>query len=341
MARERILSGDPLPDEDESLNISLRPNTLDTLVGQRRLIERLRVGIDAAKMRDEPIEHVLFHGPPGLGKTTLAHVIANEMGSTLVVTSGPALVRTADLMGILTNLQDKDVLFIDEIHRLPASVEEYLYPAMEDRKIDFVVDSGAFAKTINVPVKAFTLIGATTRSGLVTTPLRQRFGIDFHVDFWPEDELQEVVRRSAGILDVSVDEAAVVKIARCARGTPRVANRLLNRVRDYAQAKADGRVTLDIAEKALEMNGVDAVGLEELDRKFIRTIIDYYDGGPVGIEAIAATLNEEADTLEAVVEPYLLKIGFVTRTSRGRKASDAAYKHLGLRPDKPQQGTLF
>jgi Holliday junction DNA helicase RuvB len=261
----------------------------------------------------------------------MAHVIANEMGTKLLVTSGPALIRPADLLGILTNLEQGDVLFIDEIHRLNAAIEEYLYPAMEDFKISLVLDKGIYAKAVEVPLKPFTLIGATTRSGLLTAALRERFGIFHHFDFYPAEELAEIIRRSARLFELEILEEAVKVLSVRARGTPRVANRLLRRVRDYAQVRADGKASREVALQALKMEGIDEAGLDELDRKFLRTIIEYYDGGPVGIEAIAATLNEEVDTLADVVEPYLLKVGFLTRTPRGRKIAKKAYEHLDLK----------
>ncbi len=341
MTRERIVSAAPLSAEEEQINITLRPEKLSEYIGQKQLVEKLTISLTAAKKRAEPLEHVLLHGPPGLGKTTLAHIIAHEMGSKLVGTSGPALERTGDLMGLLTNLDKGDVLFIDEIHRLPKIVEEFLYPAMEDFKVDFIVDKGIYAKTLNVPLKQFTLVGATTRAGLLSAPLRERFGIFHHIDFYPEDEIREIVVRSGSLLKANLNDDASYEIAKRVRGTPRIANRVLRRVRDYAEVKADGKITLDIAKKALEMEGIDDHGLDDLDRKFLRIIIDHYDGGPVGIEAIGATLNEELDTLVDMVEPYLLKIGFLKRTRAGRKAGLSAYKHLNIQSDKPAQSGLF
>jgi len=334
MTRDRVLTGERLPTDDEGFVQTLRPQKLDDFIGQTSLVERLKVSLDAAKMRGEPMPHVLFHGPPGLGKTTLAQIVAGEMGANLVMSSGPALVRTADLMGFLTNLQPNDVFFIDEIHRLPPSVEEYIYPAMEDYRIDFVVDKGAFAKTINLQLSRFTLVGATTRSGLLSNAMRERFGLTHHLDFYPVEEIEQIIERSVGIHGLEAEPAAIREIAGCSRGTPRAANRLLNWVRDYAMTKGDGRVTKDTALKALQMQGVDPEGLEEFDRKFLETIIKYYGGGPVGIEAIAATLNEEVDNLVDIVEPFLLKIGFLVRTNRGRSVTEAAFKHLGVKPPK-------
>ena len=330
MSRERILSGEPLSNKEEEFTWSLRPETLSEYIGQKSLVEKISISIKAAKKRKEPSEHILFHGPPGLGKTTLAHIIAREMSSHLVTASGPSLARIADLMGILTNLNEYDIFFIDEIHRLPTAVEEIIYPAMEDYKVDFVVDKGAFAKVINVPLKHFTIIGATTRAGLLSSPLRDRFGMTYHLDFYPLDEMKQIVKRSAGLLNVEIDEEGILEVALRSRGTPRIANRLLRRVRDYTQVKGDGKIKKLIAEQSLELEAIDRNGLDDLDRSFLRIIIEYYNGGPVGIDAIATTLSEEANTLEELVEPYLLKIGFLKRTKKGRVASQQAYEHLGV-----------
>ena len=339
MARERIVDAAAQSEEaEERYDLALRPQTLDECIGQEKLLERIRIALTAAKQRGEPAEHILLHGPPGLGKTTLAHVIAHEMGSHLKSTSGPALGRAGDLMGILTNLQRTDVLFIDEIHRLPAVVEEFIYPAMEDFRVDFTVDSGMHAKTINIPVQPFTLIGATTRAGLISAPLRGRFGIQHHLEFWSQDNLEQCAERAARMLGVQCEQAALEQISRCSRGTPRVANRLLRRVRDFAQVHGDGKVTGALAKKALRFEEIDELGLDNLDRAFLRSLITTYKGGPAGIEALAATLGDERDTLEDVVEPYLLQIGFVARTRQGRMATDAAYEHLGLpKNDKGEQ----
>ena len=340
MGIDRLVSAGLSPDDDE-LGTSLRPSSLDAFVGQAGLKERLAIAITAAQERDEPLEHVLFHGPPGLGKTSLAHIIANEMRGKLIATSGPALEKTADLMGILTNLEPGDVLFVDEIHRTPRSIEEYLYPAMEDFAVDFVLDKGPFAKAIRLPLKPFTLVGATTRAGLLSSPLRDRFGLYFHLDFYTPAELEAIVRRSADLLGVEIEPDSAAEVARRSRGTPRIANRLLRRVRDYAQVKGHAGVSLDVARASLTLEQVDEEGLDELDRKVLRAIITRYDGGPVGIEALSATLQEETDTLTDVVEPYLLQEGFVIRTSAGRKATPRAYAHLGIeRPSRADQPPL-
>lgn len=327
--------------EEEHFIRSLRPQRLDECIGQAKVFEGLRISIQAAKERGEPVDHILLHGPPGLGKTTVAGVVANEMGGTFVATSGPALERGGDLMGILTNLDRGDILFIDEIHRLPRVVEELLYPAMEDFCVNFVIDKGVHARTLRYTLKPFTLAGATTRAGLLSSPLRERFGIVHHLDFFPVDDLQRVVVRSAAILEVVITEEGAGEIARRARGTPRIANRLLRRVRDFAQVRADGKITGEVARQALDFEGVDTAGLDALDRGLLRALIDIYGGGPVGIDALAATLNEEAQTLEEVVEPFLLKRGFLSRTPGGRKATAAAYDHLSLTPSERGQANLW
>ncbi|MBL7220804.1 MAG: Holliday junction branch migration DNA helicase RuvB [Phycisphaerae bacterium] len=337
MAREKIISREELGPEDERFNSSLRPESLDECIGMNDLLEKLRISITAARQRKEPMEHVLLHGPPGLGKTTLAYVIANEMGSTIRVSSGPALTRPSDLIGILTNLEASDVLFIDEIHRLSAAVEEYIYPAMEDYKVDFVVDSGMHSRTINLPLKPFTLIGATTRSGMLSPPLRTRFGITHHLEFWTSEDLLKRCTMSADMLKLQYDPEALSMLADRARGTPRIANRLLRRCRDYTQVKGDGRLTVQSVEAALQLEGIDELGLDELDRSFLRRIIEIYKGGPVGIEAVAATLGEETDTLVDVVEPFLLQNGLLARTRRGRMVTAKSYKHLGVSDIPPQE----
>ena len=342
MARDKIITSSSTGPEDEEFNISLRPRRLAECIGMGELLEKLQISISAARQRNEPMEHVLLHGPPGLGKTTLAYVIAAEMASNLKTSSGPALTRPGDLIGILTNLEARDVLFIDEIHRLPAAVEEYLYPAMEDYKVDFVVDSGMHSRTINLPLKPFTLIGATTRSGLLSPPLRSRFGIVHHVDFWSVEDLLERCRMSAAMLKLPYDADALNTLAARARGTPRIANRLLRRCRDFAQVKGDGRLTTDAVAAALALEGIDELGLDELDRRFLRMIIETYKGGPVGIEAVAATLGEETDTLADVVEPFLLQAGMLARTRRGRLATVKAYEHLKVQyVPRPEDGSLF
>jgi len=341
MPRERLVSPELISKEEETFNRSLRPPTLAEYVGQKKVVEKLAIALEAARKRGDPLEHALFYGPPGLGKTTLAYIIANAMGSRITTSSGPALERTGDLMGILTNLNEGDILFIDEIHRLPVNIEEFLYPAMEDFKVDFVVDKGMFAKTINVPLKRFTLLGATTRAGSLSAPLRNRFGLFYHLEFYDVDELRQIILRSARILGAQIDEAGATEIARRARGTPRVANRLLRRVRDFAEVKAEGEITPERARDALKLEGVDELGLDDLDRHFLNAIIKIYHGGPVGVEALSATLNEEVDTLVDMVEPFLLQQGFISRTKSGRKANEPAYQHLKLALPPREPRTLF
>jgi holliday junction DNA helicase RuvB len=324
-----LVDGSCLPDDHETDYNSLRPQRLEDYIGQREVVETLKIAIQAALFRKEPLEHILFHGPPGLGKTTLAHIIAGEMGGRLTVTSGPALEKGGDLIGILTHLEEGDILFIDEIHRMTKTVEEFLYPAMEDFAVDFVFDKGVHARSHRYRLNRFTLVGATTRVGLLSAPLRDRFGLFRSLDFYAVEDLVDIIKRSAAILEISIDEVGAESLAQRSRGTPRIVNRLLKRVRDYAQVRGDGRIDHNLVQAALLLEGVDTEGLTGLDRRYLKTIIDYYHGGPVGIEAIAATLQEEADTLVDVVEPFLLKIGMVMRTSSGRKASEAAYRHLG------------
>jgi Holliday junction DNA helicase RuvB len=324
-----IVNGDRLDVDQEPEIQSLRPERLDDYVGQREVVDTLKIAIEAALQREEPLEHILFHGPPGLGKTTLAHIIANEMGGRLTVTSGPALEKGGDLIGILTHLEEGDVFFVDEIHRTPKQVEEFLYPAMEDFAVDFVFDKGIHARSHRYRLNRFTLVGATTRVGLLSAPLRDRFGLFRNLDFYNIEDLIQIIKRSADILNVQVDDAGAEALALRSRGTPRIVNRLLKRVRDYAQVRGDGSIAKKTVEVALTLEGVDEKGLTRLDRNYLKTIIDYYHGGPVGIEAIAATLQEESDTLVDVVEPYLLKIGMAIRTSSGRKATESAYRHLG------------
>jgi holliday junction DNA helicase RuvB len=325
----RVMSRIALPEETQ-IERQLRPQRLDEYVGQRATVESLRVSVEAARQRSEPLDHVLLSGPPGLGKTTLATILANEMGAAIVTTAGPSLERGGDLMGILTNLNERDVLFLDEIHRLPRVVEELLYPAMEDFTVNFIMDKGLNARTMRIPLRPFTLVGATTRPGMLSSPLRERFGIFHHLDFYSLEELGAIVARSASILGATVEPDGAAAIAKRSRGTPRIANRLLRRVRDYVQVKGSGVVTAAGAVDALDREGVDSAGLDRLDRRFLGAIIEQYGGGPVGLEAIAATINDEAETLAEVVEPFLLKIGFLIRTPTGRKVTPPAYAHLGI-----------
>ena len=329
----------PLQADDEiASEVSLRPKRLDEYVGQIRVRENLDIAIQAARGRSETLDHVLLAGPPGLGKTSLAHIIAAEMGVRIHQTSGPVIEKAGDLAAILTSLESGDVLFIDEIHRLGRAIEEILYPAMEDGRIDLVVGEGAAARTISLELSPFTLVAATTRSGLLTAPLRSRFGYNFRLEFYEHDELASILLRSAGLLDVAVDADAAAEVARRSRGTPRVANRLLRRLRDYAQVKAKGRITSKVVADGLGMLGVDAVGFDAMDRQLMLTILEKFDGGPVGLDTLAASLGEDAGTLEEVYEPYLLRLGFIQRTPRGRVATASAYSHFGLKPNREQQG---
>jgi Holliday junction DNA helicase RuvB len=332
MSTNQLLKG------EEMYELTLRPKQLSEFIGQKTIVENLTVFIEAARKRKEPIEHILLFGPPGLGKTTLAHIIAREMGTNIYPTAGPILERPFDLAGILSNLNTGDILFIDEVHRINKSVEEYLYPALEDFCLDVMQDKGVGAKVLRLNLNHFTLIGATTRSGLLTSPLRSRFGISFRLDYYPADDLFHIVKRSAGILDVEIDDDATQGIATRARGTPRIANRLLRRVRDFAQVKGEGNINMDICEYALEKLEVDQFGLDEMDKKIIRTIIEKFSGGPVGISSLAVAVGEDAQTIEEVFEPFLIMEGFIKRTSRGREATQRAYDHFKVKKD---QGPLF
>ena len=333
MEEQRIIAAAPTG-EDEALEASIRPRRLDEYLGQQPVREQLGIYIEAARARGEALDHVLIFGPPGLGKTTLSHVIANELGVNLRVTSGPVIEKAGDLAALLTNLQPHDVLFIDEIHRLSPVVEEVLYPAMEDFQIDIMIGEGPAARSIKLDLPPFTLIGATTRAGLLTAPLRDRFGIVQRLEFYSTEELTRIVRRSATILGIDCVAAGADEIARRSRGTPRIANRLLRRVRDYAQVKASGHIDAGVAEAAMAMLRVDPEGFDELDRRLLRTIVEYFDGGPVGVESLAASLSEERGTLEDVIEPYLIQQGYLVRTARGRMATSKTYQHLGLKAPK-------
>ncbi len=319
-------------EDDKQYEAGLRPRTLNEYIGQDRVRDNLTVSIAAARGRSEALDHVLLYGPPGLGKTTLAYVIGNEMGVPVRATAGPVIEKPGDLAAMLTNLQQHEVLFIDEIHRMAPAIEEILYPAMEDYELDIVIGQGPSARSVKVPLQKFTLIGATTRAGLLTAPLRARFGIVHRLDFYEERDIHEIVRRSARILDIPVDEDAGREIARRSRGTPRIANRLLRRVRDYAQVRADGRVTLDVATAALKLLEVDDHGFDEVDRRLLRTIIDKFSGGPVGVNSLAAAIHEEKDAIEDMYEPFLIQAGFLDRTPRGRVATARAYEYFGLQP---------
>jgi len=342
MSTERLISSSPASEIEDQTNWALRPQSLDEYIGQSELIERVLIAVQAVQARQEAkddceprehLEHVLLHGPPGLGKTTLAHVIATELGTNLHVTSGPALARGTDLVAALTRLGPGDVLFIDEIHRLPIAVEEFIYPAMEDFKIDVCLDTGLNARTVQIKCAPFTLLGATTRAGLLSSPLRSRFGLAHHLKYYSDDDLMHIVRRSSGLLQMDTpNEDALSTIASRSRGTPRIANRLLRRIRDYSQVRHDGEINTQIVDDALGLEGIDQLGLDELDRAYLTTIYNIFNGGPTGLEAISATMNEDSGTLEDVVEPYLLQIGFLARTKRGRQITAQGCQHLGLRP---------
>lgn len=336
-----VISDTKESEEDIVLNISLRPKKFSEFVGHRDVVDNLKIAIQAAKERNEPLEHVLLSGPPGLGKTSLSHIIAHEMGAKITATSGPAIERAGDLIGILTNLEKGDILFIDEIHRMSKVVEEFLYPAMESFQIDFVIDKGPYAKTIKFNLKPFTLIGATTRTGLLAAPLRGRFGIFYSLDFYKQEELAKIIKNSSQLLAVKIDEAATLEIAKRSRGTPRIANRLLRRVRDYAQVLKIDNVDQSSASKILDDLRIDHAGFDDLDRKVLKLILESFAGGPVGIESLAASLNEEVDTIEDAVEPYLLMAGYLKRTSRGRVATKKAFEHFGVKFNQERQEEIF
>ena len=336
----RIIEAEEIPNEDKLEN-TLRPQCLDDFIGQEKIKDNLKVFIEASKMRKEALDHCLFYAPPGLGKTTLAHIIAKEMGGNLRTTSGPVLERVGDLAAILTNLSEGDIFFIDEIHRMNHLVEESLYPVMEDFELDIIIGQGPSAKTIKLPVPKFTLVGATTRAGMLSSPLRDRFGIIEHLNFYNENELVKIVKRSGIIMKVEIDEDGAFEIARRSRGTPRIVNRLLRRVRDFAEIKTGGKINKQIAMESLDLLGVDEAGLDKMDRLLLSTMIEKFDGGPVGIDTIAVSISEDADTISDVYEPFLIQSGFIARTPRGRIATESAYKHFGLKIPANKQKELF
>jgi Holliday junction DNA helicase RuvB len=337
---ERIVTSDTIGNEEKDFDRALRPKSLQDFVGQEHIKEILDISIAAAKMRGEPLDHVLFYGPPGLGKTTLANIIANELGASIKVSSGPVLEKPADLAGILTNLESRDVFFIDEIHRLNHVVEEYMYPAIEDFEMEIIIDSGPSARALKIDLEPFTLIGATTRAGLLTAPLRARFGITLRMDYYDQTSIEKIIVRSASLLEIPIESEGAEEIASRSRGTPRVANRLLRRVRDYAQIRGNGIITKDIAVKALKMLNVDHEGLDEMDKRILLTIIENYKGGPVGLKTLAVAVGEDHGTIEEIYEPYLIQQGFLDRTMKGRCATRKAYKHFGLKQHL-EQTTLF
>jgi holliday junction DNA helicase RuvB len=335
----RLVEPDTACNEEVIFDIAMRPQKLEDFVGQNQIKDNLNISMQAAKQRNEPIEHVLMYGNPGLGKTTLAHIIAKEMNTNIKVTSGPALEKVGDLAAILSNLQDGDVLFIDEIHRLNKTIEEILYPAMEDYALDIIIGKGPAARSIRMPLNKFTMIGATTKFGSISGPLRDRFGHTFHLEFYNHDDIQKIINRNAKLLEVEIHPDASQLVAKRARKTPRIANRLLKRLRDYAQVKADGKIHTKVAESALDMLAIDHLGLDEIDRRLIKAIVDKFNGGPVGLSTLAATVSEEINTIETIYEPFLLQLGFLERTPRGRKATKLAYDHLGS--DFPETNTLL